>query len=105
MSAAKPLRSAARAATAPVRNYLNEHFEMVKAEVREQQPVIDVDQGAAWERVAELENTISELSLHQAQILARLREQMHDVDQRLARLESLVERLADVVGEMTLDGP
>ncbi len=99
--AAGPLRSAARAATAPVRNYLNDHFEMVKAEVRDHQPVVDVDQGAAWERVGELENTLAEMSLYQAQMLARLREQMGDLDARIANLESLVERLADVVGAMT----
>lgn len=99
------MRNAARAATAPVRNYLNDHFEMVKAEVRDHQPVIDVDQGAAWERVGELENTLSEMSLHQAQMFARLREQMGDLDARMANLESLVERLADVVGAMTVDEP
>ena len=99
----RPVRGAARAATAPVRNYINRHFEMVKDEIRQHQPVIDVDQSAAWERVAELENTVAELSLHQAQILARMREQMGDVADRLARLESLVERLADVVGAMTVE--
>lgn len=97
----EPIRSAARAATSPVRNYINHHFEMVKDEIRRHQPVVET--GAAWERVAELENTVSELSLHQAQILARVREQLGDVDDRLARLESLVERLADVVGQMTVD--
>lgn len=95
-----PIRNAARAATAPVRDYINHHFEMVKDEIRQHQPVID--EGAAWERVAELENTVSEMSLHQAQILARVREQMTDVDTRLAHLESLVERLADVVAAMNV---
>ncbi len=102
---ARPLRNAARAATAPVRNYLNDHFEMVKAEVRDHRPVVDIDQGGAWERVGELENTLSEMSLHQAQMLARVRDQMRDLDVRLANLESLVERLADVVGAMTVDEP
>ena len=37
-----------------------------------------------------------------AQILARVRDQLGDVDNRLARLESLVERLADVVGALTI---
>ncbi len=97
----EPIRSAARAATSPVRNYINRHFEMVKDEIRSHQPVVDA--GAAWERVAELENTVSEMSLHQAQILARLRDQLGEVDRRLAGLETLVERLADVVGQMTVD--
>lgn len=96
----EPIRSAARAATSPVRNYINQHFEMVKDEIRRHQPV--VDQGAAWERVAELENSVTEMSLHHAQILARLRDQMGALDDRLAHLESLVERLADVVGAITV---
>jgi hypothetical protein len=97
----EPLRNAARAATSPMRNYINQHFEMVKDEIRHHQPV--VNETAAWERVAELENTVSEMSLHQAQLLARLRDQMGDLDARLARLETLVERLADVVGAMTVE--
>ena len=60
---------AARAATSPVRDYLNNHFEMVKQEVRATGAAHAGAGGAAagsgdtddaWARVAELENLLAE---------------------------------------------
>jgi predicted GTPase len=97
-----PIRSAARAATSPVRNYLNQHFEQVKDEIRNQRPVVEIDQDEAWDRVADLENTLAEISLHHAQVLAKLTDQVAATNTRVAELERLVERLADVVAAMTV---
>lgn len=96
------IRNAARAATSPVRNYVNQHFEQVKDEIRNQRPVVDIDQGEAWDRVADLENTLAEISLHHARVLATLSDRVEDTNVRIAELERLVERLADVVAAMTV---
>jgi hypothetical protein len=94
------VRRAAKSATAPVRNYVNNHFEMVKQEIRGQ------TEDGGWQRVAalvnELEATIAETSLHEARILARLRDESTVLQQRLAELERVVGRLADVVAASTL---
>lgn len=97
-----PLRSVARAATSPVRNYLNQHFEQVKSEIRNQKVELDED-GSAWRRVSDLENQLAEISLHHAQALAKLADQVAASNERIGELERLVERLADVVAAMTVE--
>jgi len=98
-----PVRRAARAATAPVRNYLNGHFEMVKAEVRQVQPVVEVDVSSAWVSVVELENAIAELSLYQTRILTRMSDEVADLSGRIGELERVVGQLAAVVGASTVE--
>ena len=96
---------AARSATAPVRNYLNDHFEMVKEEVRAagSRPAGDdpgTPSGAdadAWSRVAELENLLAEHGVHQARVLARLSEDIVALTARIEDLERVVRQLAAVV--------
>ena len=70
------LKRATHSATAPVRNYINNHFEMVKQEVRASGGAPAAAGGGestdAWARVAELENVLAEQSVHQARVLARL---------------------------------
>ncbi len=97
---------AARSATAPVRNYLNNHFEMVKEEVRTSAihpganhpasapAAADAD---AWSRVAELENLLAEHGVHQARVLARLSEDVVELSARIEDLERVVRQLAAVV--------
>lgn len=109
-----PVRRVARAATAPVRGYLNEHFEMVKDEVRRTAaiapapvaaiapaPVVVtapvVDDSAAWVRVAELENTIAELSLYQTRVITRMTDEVSDLVGRIDELDRIVRQLAAVV--------
>lgn len=102
----KPLKSAARAATSPMRNYLNQHFEMLKHEIREQRPAAR-DDGVddAWLRLDELQNQLAEISLHHARILAGLRDELREhlaaTDRRLDELEGLIAKVADVVAAMT----
>lgn len=95
---ASPIKRAARAATAPVRGYINNHFEMVKDEVRATGSTVQVDESAAWERVAELENTIAELSLYQTRVLTRLSDDVVELTGRVDDLERVVRQLAAVVG-------
>lgn len=99
-----PLRRVARAATAPVRGYLNDHFEMVKDEVRSAAhhvppvaPSPVVDDSAAWVRVAELENTIAELSLYQTRVMTRMTDEVAELHGRVGDLERIVRQLAAVV--------
>jgi hypothetical protein len=97
---------AARSATAPVRNYLNNHFEMVKEEVRAAgatnagtagTAAPAADGGEAWARVAELENLLAEQSVHQARVLARLTEEVVELTARVGDLERIVRQLAVAV--------
>lgn len=102
-----PLRRIARAATSPVRGYLNDHFEMVKDEVRRTSALAPspvavavpaaIDDSAAWVRVAELENTIAELSLYQTRVLTRMTDEVAELNVRIDELERIVRQLAAVV--------
>jgi hypothetical protein len=98
---------ALRGATAPVRDYINNHFEMVKHEVRTNAPAtnVTIDETAAWLRMAELENTLAELSLHEGRILNRVGDELEQLAARIDDLEHVVERLATVVGAMTVERP
>ena len=90
----------ARSASAPVRGFFNQHFEMVKDEVRRH----GFEPG--WARVAqlvhELEATIAETSLHQTRAVVQMRDEMAGLHDRIAELERLVARLADVVAAGTM---
>ena len=98
---------AVRSATAPVRNYLNNHFEMVKEEVRTSAIHPGANQAVggapaaadadAWSRVAELENLLAEHGVHQARVLARLSEDVVELSARIEDLERVVRQLAAVV--------
>ena len=94
---------AARTATSPVREYLNNHFEMVKQEVRAAGAASAVTGSAgtgsgdgddAWARVAELENLLAEQSVHQARVLARLTEEVVELTARIEDLERIIRQLA-----------
>ena len=82
----------------------NDHFEMVKQEVRAAgrgdggpPPAAQVSGADAWTRVAELENVLAEQSLHQARVLARLTEEVTELSSRIEELERVVRQLALVV--------
>lgn len=101
---ASPLRRAAKAATSPVRGYLNNHFEMVKDEVRRvgetsapASAPVEVDLSASWVGVVEMENAIAELSLYQGRLIARLTDEVSVMSERVADLERIVAQLAEVV--------
>lgn len=87
----------ARTTTAPVRNYFNNHFEMVKDEVRSTNVSVDIDERAAWQRVAELENLVSEMSLYQARVLNRLSDDVDRLAERIDDLDRVVGQLVAVV--------
>ena len=73
---------------------------MVKQEIRGQAD------GGGWQRVAtlvyELEVTIAETSLHEARVLARLRDESAALQQRVSELERLVLRLTEVIAASTM---
>ena len=87
------VRRVARGATSPLRDFFNQHFEMVKAEIR------SIDTGAEIPGlqavIADLEADLIEQSLHHARVLA--------LDTRLVELERLIGRLTDVVAAAMLD--
>lgn len=89
-----PIHRAVRGVTAPFRDYLNNHFEMVKTEVRERTVVVEQPEFAL--RLAELETTVSESVLHETRVLAQLRDETSDLAKRVEELERLVERLVDI---------
>lgn len=93
-----PVRRAARSATAPIRGYLNDHFEMVKQEVRESAQHAEAGtDGAAWQRLAELESLLAEQAQHQARVVSRLGDEVAALTDRIADLERVVRQLAAVV--------
>lgn len=98
-----PVRNVARAATAPVRNYLNDHFEMVKDEVRQSAATVSVDESGAWRHLSELESSIAELSLYQARVVGRLSDDVSDLVGRIDELERVVSQLAAVIAASTVD--
>jgi hypothetical protein len=110
MAEEKPnvLKRATHSATAPVRNYINNHFEMVKQEVRASGSAPAAGDGGeatdAWTRVAELENVLAEQSVHQARVLARLTEEVVELSARIEDLERVVRQLAAVVAAPAPDG-
>lgn len=104
------LKRVARSATAPVRGYLNDHFEMVKEEVRRagttapEHPAGTTDD--AWTRVAELENLLAEQSVHQARVMARVGDELAALTDRVAELEQLVRTLTELLAPPNPDdGP
>ena len=100
-----PLARAVRASTAPIRKFFNQHFEMVKDEVRRNAAGSDGGAGggdiAAWRRVAALENGLAEQALYQARVLNRLADEIDDLSARIDDLERTVRQLAEVVAAGT----
>ncbi len=72
---------------------------MVKDEVRRTSALAPspVDDPTAWVRIAELENTIAELSLYQTRVMTRLTDEAAELNVRIAELERIVRQLAAVV--------
>jgi hypothetical protein len=99
-----PITRAARSTTSPLRNYFNQHFEMVKDEVRaaaaaHARPEID----GLHLALADLEAGLVEQSLHHARALARVRDDLDRLDVRLGDIERAVERLTEVVAASLVD--
>jgi hypothetical protein len=97
-----PVRNLARAATAPFRGYFNEHFEMVKDEVRRTTASVSVDDAGAWRQISELESAIAELTLYQTRVLNRLGDDVASLVSRIDELERVVGQLAAVVAASTV---
>ena len=114
------IRRVLRGSTAPMRSYLNEHFEQVKAEVRLGTETVisrtaELTQGSggaasvsnldAWTRVNELESSIAEVALHQSRTIDRLTDEVSTLSDRIVELERVVASLAAVVGDALTDAP
>ncbi len=102
------VRRAARSVTAPVRGYLNDHFEMVKEEVRRVGGSPSGGPAAAgddaWARVAELENLMAEQAVHQARVLARVGDEVAALTERVVELEALLRTVVEAVAAPVPDG-
>lgn len=103
-------RRAARSVTAPVRGYLNDHFEMVKEEIRRtgaapaSQPASDAGTtDDAWARVAELENLLAEQAVHQARVMARVGDEVAALTDQVAELEALLRTVIEIVAPPSPD--
>lgn len=90
------VKRVARSATSPVRDYINNHFEMVKHEVRQSSGGGGGAAGnaAAWDRLSELENMLAEHSIHQARVLSRLSDEVAALSSRIDDLERIVRQMA-----------
>jgi hypothetical protein len=97
------VRRVARGATSPLRDFFNQHFEMVKAEIRAADGGTRLPEIQAV--IADLEADLVEQSLHHARVLARLRAEVQALDTRIVELERLIGRLTDVVAAAMLDDP
>ena len=107
-----PLAKAARSTTAPFRNFFNDHFEMVKDEVRRTASLNTVapaptggGDAAAWKRVAELENNLAEQALYQARVLTRLTDDVEQLSAQVDDLERLVRQLVAVAASGAAGSP
>ncbi|MAT07123.1 MAG: hypothetical protein CL424_18980 [Acidimicrobiaceae bacterium] len=104
-----PLTKAARSATAPFRNFFNDHFEMVKHEVRTANAAgshSDDRSEALRLVVADLEAGLVEQSLHHARALVAAQESLEQLSARIDELQRAVDRLGDVVAaSVSVDEP
>jgi hypothetical protein len=106
----KQMKSVARSVTAPARNYINNHFEMTKSEVRSLVPQIaSVQVSKPAESMSELADVINETSLFQSRMIADTRAEVAEIRAQIGRLSAdvaelsaLVDRVVDVVGSMNL---
>lgn len=94
-----PLARAARATTAPVRDFFNRHFEMVKDEVRA--AGANSQGGSLHETLADLESDLLETTLHQARLTAGLRQEIEQLTSQIESLERTVDRLSEVLAAST----
>ena len=95
------LTSAARATSAPLRNYFNNHFEMTKEEVRRiVQQIGELDKPGQSASTLELSNVVAETALFQSQMIAETREEIIDMRTQIQQLSALVDRLVSVIGAM-----
>jgi BMFP domain-containing protein YqiC len=99
-----PITRAARSTTSPFRNFFNQHFEMVKHEVRTAGAVhARPENDALHMMLADLEAGLVEQSLHHAKALARVRDDLDQLDARLAAIERSVDRLTEVLAASLID--
>lgn len=92
-----PARRVARAVTAPARNYLNQHFEQVKDEIRRQGDTTPDTPGVSADRAAAIEAQFAEQALHQTQAISRLTDEVAALGERIGELEAQLLRLIEIV--------
>lgn len=102
-----------RSISSPIRNFINQHFEAVKDEVRAQSArVIESFDGRAangdgtaqldeaWRTVGQLENSMLEAMLHQSVTINKLSATCEQLGERIESLERSVNRVAAVLAEV-----
>jgi hypothetical protein len=88
------LKFVARATTAPARNYLNNHFEMTKEEVRGLiQQIAELDHSGQSESTRELSNVVAETALFQSRMISDTRTEIDDLRTEVRQLTTLIDRL------------
>lgn len=94
LGARRVVRAAVRGVGAPLRGFFNQHFEMVKTDLR----------GSAAEvqqRLAEITNFVTETNLHNAKIIAGLRSEVREMADQVARLQETNDLLREAVTALT----
>ena len=109
------LKAVVRSATAPARNYINNHFEMTKAEVRAvvaQVSALNISapvEARPTQPLLELADVVAETSLFQSRMIADTRAEIAEVRAEIAKvscdiaeLSALVDRVVEVVAAMNI---
>jgi glycosyltransferase involved in cell wall biosynthesis len=103
------LRTVARSATAPVRGYVNTHFEMTKREVRLQTDALAHRQEQPLQRLADtidsIANSVAEVHVHQTRSMMDLRDEMVEVQHQLTELRADLNLLTDALVRLTETPP
>lgn len=108
-------RQVARKASAPVRNYVNAHFEATKQELREQVAGIARRQERLLDEIAELDHlskavegvasAVADMHVHQTRTTMALTDELRELRHTVAELSDDVRTLADVVLRLTEGAP
>lgn len=104
-------RQVAKRATAPVRNYVNAHFEATKQELRDQlaavarrqERVLDEVAGLdeLTDRVASLASTVADMHVHQTRTVVGLADELHELRTAIGELRDDVRTLAEAIVRLT----
>jgi glycosyltransferase involved in cell wall biosynthesis len=103
------LRRAARTATAPVRGYVNTHFENTKREVRLQTEAVAIRQQDTLKRLTDtidsIANSMAEVHVHQTRAMMDLSDEVVGLQHELAELRADLNLLTDALVRLSETPP
>jgi hypothetical protein len=94
------LRNAARSATAPVRGFVNTHFEMAKDEVRRQAATVRESVADQQQHIARLTEVTAESGVHQARLVVQLRGEVEALRAEITELRDAVAELGRAIADL-----